>query len=125
VIHAHLHEGALIGVILGKLFGIPVVFDFQGSATEESIDHGFIKRGGFLYKTLRGLERWINHSSPVILPSSANAEQILLDEFDCKPEQIQILPDCVNTDIFKPAPEFYSYKQCNVSKMNIRTFIYC
>lgn len=106
VIHAHLHEGALIGVILGKLFGIPVVFDFQGSATEESIDHGFIKRNGFLYKILRRLERWINNSSPVILPSSANAEQILLDEFDCKPEQIQILPDCVNTDIFKPASDF-------------------
>lgn len=106
VIHAHLHEGALIGVLLGKLFGIPVVFDFQGSATEESIDHGFIRRGGFLYRTLRKLERWINHSSPVILPSSANAERILLDEFDCRPEQIQILPDCVNTDVFKPAEEF-------------------
>lgn len=106
VIHAHLHEGALIGVLLGKLFGIPVVFDFQGSATEESIDHGFIRRGDFLYRVLRSLERWINHSSPVILPSSANAERILLDEFDCSPEQIQILPDCVNTDVFKPAEEF-------------------
>jgi len=106
VIHAHLHEGALIGVILGEIFGIPVVFDFQGSATEESIDHGFIKRDGFLYKVLRSLESWINHSSPIILPSSANAERILLDKFDCKPEQIQILPDCVNTDVFKPASEF-------------------
>ena len=33
VIHAHLHEGALIGLILGRLFRIPVVFDFQGSQT--------------------------------------------------------------------------------------------
>ncbi len=34
IIHAHLHEGALIGLVLGRLFGIPTVFDFQGSLTE-------------------------------------------------------------------------------------------
>ncbi|MCB0138023.1 MAG: glycosyltransferase family 1 protein, partial [Caldilineaceae bacterium] len=26
VIHAHLHEGALIGQVLGRLFGLPVLF---------------------------------------------------------------------------------------------------
>ena len=34
VVHAHLHEGALIGLVAGRLFGRPVVFDFQGSMTE-------------------------------------------------------------------------------------------
>ena len=43
VIHAHLHEGALIGLVLGRLFGLPVVFDFQGSLTEEMIDHQFLR----------------------------------------------------------------------------------
>ncbi|MCG2769092.1 MAG: glycosyltransferase [Anaerolineae bacterium] len=28
IIHAHLHEGALIGYILSRLGGIPMVFDF-------------------------------------------------------------------------------------------------
>ncbi len=37
IIHAHLHEGALIGLVLGRLFRVPVVFDFQGSLTEEMI----------------------------------------------------------------------------------------
>ena len=44
VIHAHLHEGALIGLVLGRLFRVPVVFDFQGSLTEEMIDHHFLDR---------------------------------------------------------------------------------
>lgn len=106
VIHAHLHEGALIGLVLGYLFRIPVVFDYQGSATEESIDRNFIRRGGLFHKLLYRVERWINHHAPVILPSSANAERGLLAEFACRPEQIQILPDCVNADIFRPAATF-------------------
>ncbi|MEZ4558894.1 MAG: glycosyltransferase [Caldilineaceae bacterium] len=52
VIHAHLHEGALIGVVLGKLAGLPVVFDFQGSLTEEMIDHNFLA-DGYVYRPLR------------------------------------------------------------------------
>jgi glycosyltransferase involved in cell wall biosynthesis len=39
VIHAHLHEGALIGLVLGRMFGLPVVFDFQGSLTAVSYTH--------------------------------------------------------------------------------------
>ena len=31
VIHGHLHEGAAIGWVVGKLAGVPVVADFQGS----------------------------------------------------------------------------------------------
>lgn len=69
VIHAHLHEGALIGLVLGRLFGLPVVFDFQGSLTEEMIDHKFLSRDSAIYKPLRKLEQWIDHTSPVIFTS--------------------------------------------------------
>ncbi len=106
VIHAHLHEGALIGLLLGQLVNTPVVFDFQGSATEESIDRNFIQRGSFFHKTLYQAERWINQHASVILPSSANAERGLLDDFQCQPGRIRILPDCVNADMFRPASEF-------------------
>jgi hypothetical protein len=61
VIHAHMHEGALIGLVLGRLFGLPVVFDFQGSMTEEMIDHHFLTRGSRVHRPLRRLERWIDH----------------------------------------------------------------
>ncbi|MEM7530958.1 MAG: glycosyltransferase family 4 protein [Chloroflexota bacterium] len=106
VIHAHLHEGALIGLVLGKLFGIPVVFDFQGSLTSEMLDHGFMHPESFFHKAWLALERWIDHSVPAILTSSAHAERLLIQEFDCRPEQVQVLPDCVNADTFKPRSEF-------------------
>lgn len=106
VIHTHLHEGALIGLVLGRLFGIPVLFDFQGSLTEEMIDHRFLRRDGAMHKMLRSLERWIDHTSPLILTSSANAERILIEQFECDPARIRSLQDCVNVDEFRPAAQF-------------------
>ena len=103
IIHAHLHEGALIAHVLGKLFGLPVVFDFQGSLTEEMIDHHFLRRESAFYRPLRSLESWINRTSSVIFTSSAHAERVLLEQFACDPAQVRVLPDCVNADTFRPA----------------------
>jgi len=106
VIHAHLHEGALIGLVLGRLFNLPVVFDFQGSLTEEMIDHKFLRRDSAIYKPLRKLETWIDHTSSIVFTSSAHAERMLTEEFKCDPNRVGVLPDCVNTDTFKPSAEF-------------------
>jgi glycosyltransferase involved in cell wall biosynthesis len=106
IIHAHLHEGALIGLILGKLFRVPVVFDFQGSLTEEMIDHHFLRRASALYPPLRRLEQWIDRTPPVVFTSSAHAERILVEQFGCPPAHIHVLPDCVNGDVFHPAADY-------------------
>lgn len=48
IIHAHLHEGVLIGWIVQKaLFWrkIKLVSDFQGSLTGEMLSHGYLKNG--------------------------------------------------------------------------------
>lgn len=106
IIHAHLHEGALIGLVLSRLFRIPLVFDFQGSLTEEMIDHHFLQRASLIYKPLRRLEQWLDRSAPVIFTSSSHAARLLTEDFACDLGRISALPDCVNTDTFKPAAEF-------------------
>ncbi len=106
VIHAHLHEGALVALLLGRLFRIPFVFDFQGSLTEEMIDHGFLRRTGRLYRPVRRLEQWIDGHSPIIFTSSTNAESILMEQFQTDPGRIRALPDCVNTRTFRPAAAY-------------------
>lgn len=116
IIHAHLHEGAMLAHILGKLFGIPVVFDFQGSLTEEMIDHHFLRRESWFYKPLRRLESWINRTSAVIFTSSAHAERILLEQFDCDPAQVRVLPDCVNADVFRPAADLDEAPQAELRR---------
>jgi glycosyltransferase involved in cell wall biosynthesis len=103
VIHAHMHEGALIGLAVGRLLGIPMVFDFQGSLTGEMMDHKFLRQESTFYRPLRWLERKIDHLSPVILTSSHNARQLLLEEFGCRSEQVRTVPDCVDGERFHPA----------------------
>ena len=106
VIHAHLHEGALIGLVLGKLARVPVAFDFQGSLTEEMIDHKFLRRESMAYNPLRRLEAWIDQSAPAVFTSSTHAANLLTEQFGCKAQQITALPDCVNTEAFRPAADF-------------------
>ncbi len=102
IIHAHLHEGALIGYVLGKLLGVPQVFDFQGSMTGEMIDHRFLDPDGALYGPVRWIEQVIDHLPPAIITSSRHAADLLRNEFHCRSDNIHIVPDCVNTDTFRP-----------------------
>jgi glycosyltransferase involved in cell wall biosynthesis len=106
VIHCHLHEGALIGLVLGRLFRIPVVFDFQGSLTEEMIDHHFLRRDSAFYGPLRRLERWIDRTPPAVFTSSAHAAKLLVEQFGCPNDHVRVLPDCVNADVWRPAAAF-------------------
>jgi len=129
LIHAHLHEGALIGQVLGGMAGVPVLFDFQGSLTEEMIDHRFLRRESKVYPPLRGLEQRIDRKSRVIFTSSANAQNVLIEQFGLRPDQIRTLPDCVNTRTFRPASAFAAEeleavrRRWNISS-NARVIVY-
>jgi glycosyltransferase involved in cell wall biosynthesis len=106
VIHAHLHEGALLGLGLGWMGGMPTVFDFQGSMTEEMIDHHFVSRDSVAYKPLRALERRINRLAPIVFTNTNHARRLLIDDFGCDPRRLRTLPDCVNSDSFRPAATY-------------------
>jgi len=103
VIHAHMHEGALIGLLVSRLLGIPMVFDFQGSLTGEMMDHKFLRKESILYRPLRWLEEKLDRTSPAIFTSSHNAKQLLIEEFGCSPDRVHTVPDCVDTTGFYPA----------------------
>ena len=105
IIHAHLHEGALIGLALARLYRVPLVFDFQGSLTSEMVDHRFISPQGPWYRPLRRLERYIDRRAPHIITSSANAAAQLSQDFGCAPHCVTPIPDCVDTEMFRPFPE--------------------
>jgi glycosyltransferase involved in cell wall biosynthesis len=103
IIHGHMHEGALIGGLLARIWRVPLVFDFQGSLTAEMIDHRFLKPSGPLHAVVRGLERFISRRLPdAILTSSLQAGQLLQDGFQVDPALIHPLPDCADTARFRP-----------------------
>lgn len=103
IIHAHLHEGGLIGWVLSKLTGAPLVFDYQGSLTGEMVDHNFLAADSRFFKFFRWLESRINHAADVILTSSTHAANLLTDKFAVPSAKVFPMPDCVNADIFCPA----------------------
>lgn len=102
LIHGHMHEGALIGGFLSRLFRIPLVFDFQGSLSGEMVDHGFLKAGGILHKVVRRLEKFICSLPQATLTSSLRSVRLLEDEFAVRPRTIYPLPDCVDSTRFDP-----------------------
>lgn len=103
VIHAHMHEGALLGLVIGWLLRIPMVFDFQGSLTGEMLDHQFLHRDSVFYRPLRWLETMLDRHAPAILTSSHNAKKLLVEQFDCVPERIFPVADCVDSTAFYPS----------------------
>jgi glycosyltransferase involved in cell wall biosynthesis len=102
VIHAHMHEGALIGLVVARLLHLPMVFDFQGSLTSEMMDHRFLRRNSIFYRPLRWVEEKIDCLSPAIITSSHNARRLLQAEFGCRPERVWTVPDCVDVQCFHP-----------------------
>jgi len=102
VIHAHMHEGALIGAIVGRLLGRPVLFDFQGSLTGEMIDHRWLEAGTRAYRFWRWLETQIDRWPQAIVTSSYNAARVLREEFPFTADRIYTVPDAVNTETFRP-----------------------
>lgn len=103
IIHAHLHEGALIGALLKRLLGVPLIFDLQGSLTAEMIDHHFLRGAdSFLYRPLRRLEQWINLQADALITSSHNTAETLAREFGFPPDRLYSVVDGISTDRFYP-----------------------
>jgi len=134
VIHAFLHEGALIGYplsLLGSVLssvlsavegpskgsvlssvlssveglskgGVPLVFDFQGSLTSEMIDHKFLQPDSLSHRLLYRLEELIARLPRALIANSHHAAELLVSQFGCDRQKIHIVPDCVDSDRFRP-----------------------
>ena len=101
LIHAHLHEGGLIGAIAGWLFRKPMLLDLQGSLTEEMIDHGFLSRGSRYFGPLLRLEKWIVGRGSRVVASTAHFSRLCVERYGCPPERMEQLVDFVDTDVFQ------------------------
>jgi glycosyltransferase involved in cell wall biosynthesis len=108
LIHAYLHEGALLGTLLSRYLRTPLVFDFQGSLTEEMLDHRFLHPRSPFLSPLRQLEAWIDRQPHAVLASSAHAANLLMTRFAVQPQRVVSLPDSVDPTVFRPRHELPS-----------------
>jgi glycosyltransferase involved in cell wall biosynthesis len=102
IVHGHLHEGALIGGVVARLLGRPLVFDFQGSLSGEMVDHGFLNPASPFHRAVRWLEGRIDRGADAIVVSSGHAAGQLTADFAVDGRRLYSLPDCVDGSAFRP-----------------------
>lgn len=102
LIHAHLHEGAFLGIFLKLFLRVPLLFDCQGSLTTEIVDHGFCRRESLLGGLFRTFERFINGGADAIITSSTPGATALVDLWKIPAGRVTPLIDGVNVDEFRP-----------------------
>ena len=102
IIHAHLHEGIVIGKIASKLFGIPVVADLQGSLTAELLDHKFIPNVRWLVNLMYWIEKKIDQMPSHLIVSCSHTAQKCIDFFGISAHRVSSIMDGVDPDVFSP-----------------------
>ena len=102
IVHAHLHEGVLIGWLLARMHGAGLVFDYQGSLTREMLDHQFIRAANPLLHVFSWLEKLANRLADRILTSSENARNTLIAESGLPAGRVDAVTDGVDLTRFRP-----------------------
>lgn len=102
-IHAHLHEGCVLGAALRRVLGVPLIFDVQGSLTGELLAHRFpLVQPRLLQRAWYALERRIDHLPDVLVAQSTEMRTELLERFHVPADRLFMAYDGVNTTVFRP-----------------------
>lgn len=105
IIHAFLHEGALIGEFYKGFKRTPVIFDLQGGLTDELGAHNFIKQNGLVAGFFKALEGYIDRRADALMVCSEVVRDALIRDFDINPDRIYVIPDGVDLDFFRPVQD--------------------
>lgn len=99
VLHAHLHEGALIGWVARLAFfwrRTPLVFDMQGSLVGELSTFGYFGGSRLVRGAFNAVEGLICRMADHFVCSSAASRDILTTRFGISPERVRVVNDGVD-----------------------------
>jgi len=99
LIYAHLHEGALIGIILKKFFKKRVIFDAQGSLVGELAAQGTIKKNGFWERPIFKIEKYITQNVDEIITSTAGLKKFMMTKIKPRAD-IKVIKDLPDQSLF-------------------------
>ena len=102
VIHARAIVAALIGYPTAKILSKKFIYDTRGIDSEEYVDAGLWKRGGFKHKIVGFLEHTLIKSSDQVVVLTERFLEILKKRYRHKKIKFSIIPCAVDTDRFKP-----------------------
>ena len=101
LLHAHLPDSILWGVIVGRMLGIPVIGTYQGlgimPARRSRIDpRGALRRAAY---------RWADRCCDRTIAVSAPIRRLLCDDFGFRPETTILIPNGTETAAFAGAAD--------------------
>jgi glycosyltransferase involved in cell wall biosynthesis len=102
IIHAHLHEGTVIGKIASQLFHIPLVADLQGSLTDELLAHKFIPNVTWVVRLMHWIEKKINQMPTHVIASSTQTVQSCIHMHGIPVDRVSPVMDGVDLEVFSP-----------------------
>lgn len=103
IVHGHLHEGCLTGVVssLTQLDNVPVIYDAHGTLVEEMIETGFFDEDSLQYPFWRLVEDRIQRSADHVIAQSKPRRNALI-KAGISASDISVVPDFVDTKLFRP-----------------------
>ncbi|MFC1643554.1 glycosyltransferase family 4 protein [Chlamydiota bacterium] len=117
IIHAHLHEGAFLGLIIRCLFKLPMIADFQGSLVGELLDHRFIRQNRFFYKIFKLIEHKIHKFAKSMITSSRQAADLIKKSYVFDYDRMIPVEDGVNLAKFNlRTPDISLRKELKISE---------
>lgn len=112
ILHARSHVPALMGAIAKKLVRKKpkLLFDIRGFMPEEYTDAGNWKENGWLYHSVKKVEKWLLKTSDGFVVLTEKARGILFPEsretgLDKDGRPVEVIPCCVDLKRFESATE--------------------
>jgi glycosyltransferase involved in cell wall biosynthesis len=102
VIHGHLHEGALLGLLARPFAGgkPPVVFDVQGSLLLELDSYGWLDKAPLVRPLFNLVEKVISRWSDYSVGSNINISKFLVEEMGLRADKVCTIIDGVHMGFF-------------------------
>lgn len=100
VIHAHSPVlNAVPAIRVGRLLGIPVVYEIRAFWEDAAVDHGSTREGSLRYRLTRALETWaVKRADAVTVICEGLRNDLIVRGVPA--EKITVIPNAVNVDKF-------------------------
>jgi glycosyltransferase involved in cell wall biosynthesis len=108
VLHARGHVPALMAALAKRSAGGRMLFDIRGFMPEEYTDAGVWPEGGYLYRGVKSVERFLFKSADAFVVLTEKAREILFpgrSEADAEGRPVEVIPCCVDFGRFRAADE--------------------
>jgi len=105
LIHARSYIPAGVALVVGRLLGVPFIFDMRALWPDELITAGRLRRGSLLHRAILAAERaCLRRAGAVVALTHAAVDHLnRVYEAEMAGQRVAVIPTCADLDRFVPA----------------------